>query len=193
MSYKDEFLTIYKSTIKREGADKLLDWLEKSDFFAAPCSTKFHCAYEGGLVEHSVNVYNRLLSLVKKEYGEEWQKKYSHETVTICGLLHDVCKVHYYDTDFRNAKIDGVWQQVPYYTRREILPYGHGEKSVFILQNFIRLSTEEALAINWHMGGFDDRAKSGSFSISDAYAKYKLCPLMHTADLLATYIDEERL
>ncbi len=192
MSYKDEFLTIFKSAIKREGADKLLDWLEKSDFFAAPCSTKFHCAYEGGLVEHSVNVYNRLLSLVKKEYGDDWQKKYSNETVAICGLLHDLCKVHYYDTEFRNAKIDGTWRQVPYYTRRETLPYGHGEKSVFILQSFIKLSTEEALAINWHMGGFDDRAKGGNFSISEAYAKYKLCVLMHAADLLATYIDEER-
>ena len=60
MTAKEEFISIYNENIKRKGADKLLEYLKKSDFFTAPCSTRYHGAYEGGLVEHSVNVYHCL-------------------------------------------------------------------------------------------------------------------------------------
>lgn len=187
---KNEFIDIYTTYVKRDGADKLLDYLTNSDFFTAPASARFHLAEEGGLCQHSVNVYKRLRKIIAEEYGEN--SPYSDETVAICGLLHDVCKVNFYAVDYRNSKENGVWVKVPYYRVDEKFPYGHGEKSVFILTQYIRLTAEEAMAINWHMGGFDERVKGGSYSLSEAMVKYKLVLLMHVADLQASYLDEDR-
>jgi len=189
---KTEFINIFNQYIKREGAKELLEYLTKSDFFTTPASAKFHCAYQGGLAEHSVNVYKRLVKIVQSQYGDEWEKVFSHETVAICGLLHDVCKVDYYCEETRNTKVNGEWIEKPFYTIKEILPYGHGEKSVYIINGFMRLSRGEAMAINWHMGGFDDRVRGGSYSMSAAFEKEPLCVMLHTADLIATYLDENR-
>ncbi|MDD3831131.1 MAG: hydrolase [Clostridia bacterium] len=189
---KSSFINLYNANIKREGADKLLEYLENTDFFSAPSSTRFHSAFEGGLCQHSLKVYSKLLELVKLQYGERWQDMFSAESIAIVGLLHDICKVNYYITELRNVKVSGGWTQRPYYTVHDKLPYGHGEKSVFIISNYMRLSAVEALAINWHMGGFDDRVKGGSYSISEAFDKYPLCVLLHTADLLASYLEEQR-
>lgn len=192
MYTKNDFLDIFDKNIKRDGADKLRSYLIDSDFFQAPASTKYHCAYEGGLCEHSVNVYYRLLSLIQNEYGENWQNIYSNETIAICALLHDVCKIDFYKSDFRNVKENGEWVKKPIFVKDEVLPYGHGEKSVYIIHSFMRTTREEAIAINWHMGGFDSRVKGGDPSISEAFAKFPLIVFLHTADLLATYIDEKR-
>ncbi len=192
MTFKEQFLEIFDNNIKRQGAEKLREYLLGSDFFTAPASGRYHCAYEGGLCEHSVNVYKRLLDIVKKEYGDKWEDVVSHETVAICALLHDVCKIDFYKVEMRNVKEDGVWVQKPYYAREEGLPYGHGEKSSYIINGFIRLSREEAVAINWHMGGFDSRVKGGDGSISEAFCKFPLAVLLHVADLQATFIDEKR-
>ena len=189
---KEIFCSLFEKNITREGADKLLEWILSTDFFTTPASTKFHSAYEGGLCQHSLNVYNRLKGLVELEFGENWSEQVSMETLTIVALLHDVCKANTYKVDIRNVKVDGEWVQQPYYTVSDSLPYGHGEKSVYIINGFMRLTREEAMAINWHMGGFDLRVKAGSYSISDAFYTYKLCPLLHTADMLATYLDEKR-
>ncbi len=189
---KEDFLKIYNTYVKREGADKLLAFLESSDFFTAPASTRYHSAFEGGLLSHSVNVYKRLLFNVESEFGEEWEKHYSHETIAICSLLHDLCKVHYYKKDFRNVKENGQWIKKECYVKEEILPYGHGEKSVYIINGFIRLTREEAVAINFHMGGFDTRVKGGDGSISEAYDKFPLAIMLHVADIEATYLDEKR-
>ncbi len=189
---KDDFLKIYNNCIKREGSDKLLAFLESSDFFTAPASTRYHSAFEGGLCSHSINVYKRLLFNVQNEFGEEWEKHYSHETVAICSLLHDLCKVGYYKKDFRNVKENGQWVKKEIYVREEVLPYGHGEKSVYILHSFIKLTREEAVAINWHMGGFDSRVKGGDGSISEAYDKFPLAIMLHVSDIEATYLDEKR-
>lgn len=188
---KSEFIEIFTANIKRDGADKLLEYLKGSDFFTAPASAKFHLAEEGGLCQHSVNVYRRLVQVVQAEYGAD-QTEFSAETLTVCGLLHDVCKVNFYSVDYRNSKENGVWVKVPYYRVEEKFPYGHGEKSVFIISQYMRLTAEEAMAINWHMGGFDDRVKGGSYALSEAMAKYKLVLLMHIADLQASYLDEDR-
>jgi len=95
--------------------------------------------------------------------------------------------------EFRNVKKpDGSWEKVPYYTIDEKLPYGHGEKSVYIINGFLRLTREEALAINWHMGSFDERVKGGSFAIAGAFSKFPMAVLLHMADLSASYLDEER-
>lgn len=191
MNAKDEFLDIFYDNIDRDGADKLLEWLEKSDFFTCPASTKRHNACEGGLCAHSVNVYKRFVKLLEGEYGQNWNEKVSPESVAIMGLLHDVCKVDTYKTDIKNVKVDGVWVQKPYYKVEDALPYGHGEKSVYIISAFMKLTREEALAINWHMGEFDQRVQNGSYMISDVFYKYPICFLMHLADLTATYLDEE--
>ena len=187
---KKEFLKIF-GTIKREGADKLLDYLEnQSDFFTAPASGKRHSCFEGGLVVHSLNVYHRFLNLLKLEYGDKLEQTISLESIAIIALLHDLCKVNTYTVDYRNQKVDGQWIQVPYYAYNNSLPYGHGEKSVYIASGFMRLTREEAMAINWHMGGFDLRC-SGSSDLSDAYQKFPTAVIFHMADLSATYLDEK--
>lgn len=192
MSYKEDFIAIYKQEIRREGGDALLEYLKKSDFFTAPASTRFHLAEEGGLCAHSLNVYYRLKELVANE-AKPWAENVSDETVAICGLLHDVCKIGTYKVDYKNQKqSDGSWAQVPYYTIEEVLPYGHGEKSVYIINGFMRLTREEAMAINWHMGGFDERNSKGGKVMAAAYEKFPLCVLVHAADLMASYLDELR-
>ena len=189
---KAEFIDIYSTYITRDGADKLLEYLTSNDFFTAPASARFHLAEEGGLCQHSLNVYKRLRNLVKQEYGNDFGNFVSEETIAICGLLHDVCKVNYYVTDYRNVKEGYDWVKKPFYKVDEKFPYGHGEKSVFIISQYIKLDAQEAMAINWHMGGFDERVKGGSYALSEAYAKYKLALLVHIADLTASYIDEDR-
>lgn len=188
---KNEFIEIFKTNITREGADKLLDFLENgSDFFTAPASGKRHCAFEGGLCAHSLNVYKRFKKIIENEFGNNYLDKISDESIAIMALLHDVCKVNTYTTDYKNQKVNGQWIQVPYYQYNNSLPYGHGEKSVYIINGYIRLTREEAMAINWHMAGFDPRAQFGS-DLSDAFSKYPIAVLFHTADLTATYIDEK--
>lgn len=186
-----EFTEIYTSKINREGADKLLDWLLKSDFTTCPASTKFHSNHEGGLIEHSVKAYKRFVRNLVKEYGENWQDHISEESAAIIGLLHDICKVGYYKQEMRNVKEDGVWVQKPYYAVDDKLPYGHGEKSVYIISGFMKLTREEAMAINWHMGGFDARVQGGSYSISGAFYEFPVALIFHLSDLEATYLDEQ--
>lgn len=181
---KEKFLEAY-SAIKKDGTVELMQFLEKSDFFTAPASTKYHGAYEGGLCEHSLNVYNRLKEIVRAS-----GQNYSDETIAIVSLLHDLCKVNFYKTELRNVKENDQWVQKPFYTIEDNLPYGHGEKSVYMISGFMKLTREEAFAIRWHMGGFDDSVKGGCFSLSKAWEKYPLGMLLHCADLQATYLDE---
>lgn len=171
-----------------EGSQKLLEWLQSTDFFTAPASTKYHCACREGLLMHSLNVYN---VMVNKHFDS---KEDSLESFTIVSLLHDLCKAHYYKMSKRNVKneVTGVWEQVPFYTVEDTFPYGHGEKSVFLIERFMKLKTNEAMAIRWHMGGFDESAKSGGFSISLAFDKFPLSVKLHLSDLEATYLHEKR-
>ncbi len=188
---KQEFLNIFKNNITREGSDKLLDYLlVQSDFFVAPASGRRHNSFEGGLVEHSINVYNRFKANIIQEYGENYQEMISDESIAIIALLHDLCKVNTYTVDYRNQKVDGQWIQVPYYAYNNSLPYGHGEKSVYIISGFMRLTREEAMAINWHMGAFDPRAQVGS-DLSEAFSRFPTALLLHVADLEASYLDEK--
>lgn len=191
MDFKEKFIKYFNENIKREGASNLLSYLEKSDFFTAPASTKFHSNFEGGLVKHSVLVYERFLNKLKNEYGENYNQVINNESIAIIGLLHDICKVDYYKLDYRNVKEDGNWVQKPYYTVEDSLPYGHGEKSVYIISSFMKLTREEAMAINWHMGAFDTRVLGGSYALSDVFANYHTALLFHTSDLETSYLDEE--
>jgi len=189
---QERFVEIINQYIKRDGIDALVDWLINSDFFTAPASSKFHSAYEGGLCEHSLKVFDRYVKLLKMEYGDNFASVISMESVAIIALLHDVCKVDFYKTDYRNVKVDGQWVQVPYYTVEDKLPYGHGEKSVYIVGSFIKLTREEAMAINWHAGGFDDRVRGGSYAMGEAYYKFPTAMIFHAADMMATYLDETK-
>lgn len=190
-SLKQRFIDIYKENITRDGADKLLDYLtsSKSDFFTAPASTRFHGSYEGGLLEHSLNVYDCLCDYMERPRVKDVYKlRADKETIAISALLHDLCKVNFYKTDFRNAKNDkGVWEKVPYYTIDDTLPYGHGEKSVYIITGFMRLSREEAFAIRFHMGfsGTEDINLVGK-----AFEKFPLAYALHAADMEASYFLE---
>lgn len=187
-SVKDEFIEIYKKNISRVGSEELLKWISGTDFFTAPASTKFHCACEGGLVMHSLNVYKVLVD----RYFDD--KTDSLESFTICALLHDLCKAQFYKISTKNVKneITGIWEKQPFYQVEDAFPYGHGEKSVFLIERFMRLKTSEAMAIRWHMGGFDESAKSGGFAMSLAFDKFPLAVKMHIADLEATYLKEKR-
>lgn len=183
---KETFLKIARENIKREGLEELLTWLISTDFFESPASTKFHSAEAGGLCFHSLNVYYRLKALAEQEFGDE----VNLESVAIIALFHDVCKCCTYKVEYRNVKENDVWVKKPYYAFDDALPYGHGEKSVYMINGYMRLTREEALAINWHMGGFDKRVIGGAYEFSKAYYKYKICVLAHLADIMATYLDE---
>ena len=187
MGYKEEFIEIYNNNIKREGASELLEWLSKTDFFTAPASTKYHCACEQGLVMHSLSVYH---TMRERFFDPE---KDSEESFAICALLHDLCKAQFYKVSTRNVKNDetGQWEKKPYYSVEDAFPYGHGEKSVFLIERFMRLKTSEAIAIRWHMGGFDDAVRGGGFTMSLAFEKYPMAVKLHLADLESTYLREK--
>lgn len=138
-------------------------------------------------MQHSVKVYQVMM---EKHFDEEAD---SRESFAICALLHDLCKAQFYKTSTRNVKNEatGAWEKQPYYSVEDSFPYGHGEKSVFLIERFMRLKTSEAVAIRWHMGGFDDTAKAGGFAISAAFDKYPLAVKLHLADLESTYLREK--
>ncbi len=193
-SVREEFESYYRENISRPGADKLLAWLVTTDFFTAPASTRYHLAVEGGLCRHSINVFLRLRALYQAEitHGAPLTRE-QLETVAICGLLHDVCKTNTYKIELRNRKNDqGVWEQVPFYTVDDRIPYGHGEKSVYIISGFLKLSREEAMAIRWHMGFTDNDFRAGSHTVGQAMEQFPLALLCHIADLESTYLDEAR-
>lgn len=177
---KEKMLELLKS-INREGMDKLILFLEKTDFFEAPASTRFHGCYEGGLVEHSIKVYEILSDKIDKSDLE-----IESDTIKIVALLHDICKLNYYKVEYRNAKNkNGEWEKVPYYTVDDTIPYGHGEKSVMMLSEFISLTNEEKYAIRWHMGFTEPKELYSTIGM--AFKKYPLALLLFESDLESTY------
>lgn len=184
---KEKFLEIYTANIHREGAEELLLWLEKSDFFSAPASSKYHGDHEGGLCEHSVNVFNETVRLLKA-YPEI---KATDETVAIVSLLHDICKIGCYKVEMRNRKNEttGQWEKYPYYAKGEDFNYGgHGSKSVFLVERYIRLTEEEAVAINCHMSCW-----GGDMTVGAAFEQFPLAWVLHAADEAATYFNERKV
>lgn len=190
MNDKLRFLEIYKEKIKRPGSEKLLHFLEnQSDFFTAPASTRFHGAYKGGLVEHSLQVYDCLCDYLERRRVQDiYELAYSEESIAIVSLLHDLCKCDVYKTEMRNKKIDGVWQQVPTYVFDDPLPYGHGEKSVYMISGYMRLTREEAFAIRYHMGFSSSELPN---QVGKAFEMFPLAFALSTADMEATYFLEQ--
>ena len=181
------FHHLYNKYIQRPGAAELLNWLNQTDFFEAPASTRFHGDHPGGLCQHSVNVFEQLTRI----YAAYPELSYSIETLAIVSLLHDVCKAECYKTEMRNKKENGRWIQVPFYTFKEDFPYGgHGSKCVYLIQRHMTLTEEEAVAINCHMGPWD--RTPGDYSIGAAFERYPLAWLVHVADEAATYLTESK-
>ena len=179
---KEEFLKLLRST-QREGMEDFIKFLESTDFFTAPASTRFHGDYAGGLLEHSMKVYEILVQKVK---NSPVKIDVSEDTLKIVALLHDVCKSNFYKIDYRNAKNAlGVWEKVPYYTVDDTIPYGHGEKSVMMITEYMKLTPEEKYSIRWHMGYTEP--KENYNAIGASYTKYPIALLTHEADLEATY------
>ncbi len=191
MSGKEEFLELYRSLIQREGADALLDYLEnKSDFFTCPASAKYHGAYAGGLCDHSLNVYHCLVDYLERErVAELYGIEADPESVAIVALLHDLCKIGCYKAGTRNVKNEatGAWEKVPTFFYEDPLPYGHGEKSVYIISGFMKLKREEAMASRWQRGvsGSED-----SRLVGQALEQYPLAFALSVADMEATYFLE---
>ena len=189
---KEKFIAIYREYIKREGADALLAYLDSpaSDFFTAPASTRFHGAYAGGLCEHSLNVYESLRAYVTSaRFTDTYDLHFSEESIAIVSLLHDLCKVNIYKPGKRNVKKDGVWVSVDSYEFDDQLPYGHGEKSVYVISGFMKLTREEAFAIRYHMGfSKEEEAKN----VSAAFEMFPLAMANYVADMEATFLIEER-
>ena len=180
---KKAFKELYGATIDRNGAHELLKWLEKeTDFFSAPASAGSHLAVEGGLCMHSLNVYRRLRPSLNYH-------SFSHESATICALLHDLCNANYYKKEVRSGRTDrSKVGQAPFYSVEDRFPFGHGEKSVYLIERHMKLTYDEALAIRHHMGGFG--CFPGDMTVLEAFRISPLALELHIADLRAAFIDE---
>lgn len=173
----------YFAYIKRPGAADLLQWMDANGFFEAPASKRHHGANPGGLAEHSINVFRRLLRLNTEEEKRQQFPQYDLETVAICGLLHDLCKIDAY-------RLTEGQQGKPEYQLTKNFPAGHGEKSVILILQFMHLTQEEILAIRWHMGQYDFYARGGGYDLDNAFRQSKLAVMLHIADMMATHFDE---
>lgn len=176
---KDKIIGLLK-IINREGMDKLISWLEKSDFFSSPASTKFHGNYEGGLAEHSFNVYTLL-----KEKNERYNLGLSEENLIVSALLHDVCKINFYTKEQRWRKdANNKWEEYFPYVIKEELPLGHGEKSVMLIQAFIKLERVEIFLIRFHMGAtLEGQELKAYYQATEIYPSIVA---IHTADYEAS-------
>lgn len=194
----DRFEQLLMST-NRTGTDKLIEFLRKSDFYTAPASTKYHLSCEGGLLQHSLNVYDALTS--KVENNPTWQQDFNPASLIVTALLHDLCKTYFYVSEVKNRKVykeNGSkmdsngrydWESYMGYTIEDQFPYGHGEKSVMMIEQFIKLTPEERYAIRWHMG-FSEPKENWN-SLGKTYEKYPLALALSEADLEATYLMEK--
>lgn len=185
----------------RDGMDKLMEFIRKSDFYTAPASTRFHNCHDGGLLEHSLNVYDCLMEKLENKTWYYQLEEIPKDSLKIIALLHDLCKVHTYSVEYKNKKVYSEhgsksdsqgrfdWESVPGYTVDDKMPLGHGEKSAFLADEFIALKPVERYAIRWHMG-FTEPKENYNY-LSAAIRKYPVILAVHEADLEATYLLEK--
>lgn len=185
----------------RPGMDKLIAYIRKSDFYTAPASTRFHSCHEGGLLEHSLNVADCLLKKLDNPVWADILNEVGQESIIISALLHDICKSNFYVVELKNKKVYSDhgkksdsngrydWETVPGYTVDDKIPYGHGEKSVMMIEEFMKLMPVERYAIRWHMGYTEPKENWNTVSL--AIKKYPLVLAIHEADLESTYLIEE--
>ncbi len=192
---KEQFLSVARHDIHRQGIDELLKWLEESDFFEAPASTRYHGCYEGGLVQHCIDVYNALHDELAFIYGDNYMAMYDEESIAIVSLFHDLCKVGRYKAGTRNVKdpVTKQWHEEPtYFYNEEAFEMGHGAASVYSIQKFMSLKDFEAQAIFWHMGAYDISNYMNLNGLGSAYERNTLAFALHRADMLATYVIDNK-
>ena len=180
--------------VKRPGMDKMLEYIQKSDFYKAPASTKYHLACPGGLLQHSLNVLDALRGLLSWRSDGNWEYRAAgkvvdtipDDSVIMMALLHDICKTHFYGTSTRNVKNEttGRWEKVPFYTVNDMMPLGHGPKSAMIIKQYTTLTSQEMYAIWHHMG------MNGNYENDNAVGKsiemYPAVLALQTADMMAS-------
>ena len=206
---KDRFKELVNQ-INREGMERLMAFLENSDFYTAPASTRFHLSCEGGLLQHSLNVYDCLTSKKENPMWKDILEKVGEESLIVMALFHDICKIRFYKKTFKNQKTYDpdkikaadprqvkndkggayIWEEVEGYIVEDIMPLGHGEKSVLILDKYIELTKEETYAIRWHMGFTEE--KSQYSSLDAAMEKYPIVLALYEADLEASKLLEDK-
>lgn len=192
---REQFLSIARHDIHRQGIDELLKWLEESDFFEAPASTRYHGCYEGGLVQHCIDVYNALHDELAFIYGDNYMAMYDEESIAIVSLFHDLCKVGRYKAGTRNVKdpVTKQWHEEPtYFYNEEAFEMGHGAASVYAVQKFMPLEDFEAQAIFWHMGAYDISNYMSLNGLGSAYERNTLAFALHRADMMATYVTDNK-
>jgi hypothetical protein len=180
---KEKIIALVGS-IDRKGKDGLLAYMQSTDFFTSPASSENHLCCEGGLALHSLNVYLEL-----KRINQDCNLGFGEDSIIICGIGHDICKANSYVRDVKNKKVDGAWQQIPYFKYEPKFPCGHGEKSVILLNQYIKLTVHEVLAIRWHMAAWD-ASEWGKKEIGFAQKQTKLVTALQCADLTASNIVE---
>ena len=198
----NELIERYESLLRstgRDGIEDLIGFIRKSDFYTAPASSRFHNCHEGGLLEHTMNVYNCLMN--KKENPVFKDALPEDSSMILIALLHDICKTFMYATEYKNKKVYSEhgsksdsngrfdWVTVPGYTVQDEIPYGHGEKSVMMVEQYIPLKPAERYAIRWHMGFTEP--KENWNTLSAAIRKYPVILAVSEADLESTYLLEE--
>lgn len=189
---KSEYMRLFKTYIHREGSEALLENIGfETDFFTAPASTQYHGNVKGGLCFHSINVAKELIRfLYFHGYITKGEEKEAEklESAYIVALLHDLCKTNFYAWSSRNVKDgSGNWKSIPFIGVDELIPLGHGEKSLFLVMQHMALTEEEALAIRWHMGDYSE----ANGACSKAFAKSPLALFLHQADERASSICEK--
>ena len=201
---KAEFEEIARKYIKRDGLEKVLAWLEQSDFYSAPASTQYHLSVEGGLCQHSLNVFHSMVELCNKYWNKEesgdniyngdsleQDGAFNMENIAIVALFHDICKANCYVRDFKNVKVNGKWEQQEYWKWDEQFVYGHGSKSVYILQQYMRLYIDEAQAIRFHMGGREDPlSQQYERQYATVYDNSKFAVMLYLADNWSCFLVE---
>lgn len=204
----ERFEALLKS-VQRDGIDKLIRYIQKNtDFYKAPASTRFHLACEGGLLQHSLNVYDCLVAKRESPIWKDILKEIPDESLILIALLHDLCKTNFYVEGTKNQKTydaekvaaaenwqrkhdaqgDFIWETVKSYQVEDQLPLGHGEKSVMLVQWFIKLTMHEVMAIRWHMGFSEEKVNYNA--VGAAMEKYPIVLAVHEADLEASKILE---
>ena len=204
MTGLDVYEKAFSEIITRDGAKEMLDWLTSTDFFEAPASTNFHSNFKGGLASHSIQVYKNLRKIVNTDWMQEMLGiSPSEETMAVIALLHDVCKVNNYtykenarkykDDTLKNDKgYPGVWLDLPgYEINKENNMPGHGELSVFMINQYMRLSLEESFAIRYHMGLYEGENKMRE--VSGVFANYPLAFALNLADDMASKYCEKTI
>lgn len=180
--------------VQRPGMDKLLEYIQRSDFYTAPSSTKYHLSVPGGLLQHSLNVLDALRGLLAWRSDGVWEYRAAgkvvdiilDDSVIVMALLHDICKTHFYGTSTRNQKneVTGQWEKVPFYTVNDMMPLGHGPKSAMIIKQYTTLSSQELYAIWHHMGRTGDYENDAA--VGKSIEMYPAVLALQTADMMAS-------